>query len=382
MSIYHFAGVFCKNTFSHRTENPEWPVSIALCLLFTGIFAFILAIAQLFRSLAARQVSFAALLACFATIEIFLFLLRSGLLLFYPQFFGMQLVAGSLMGPLIFCYFESTRRLDFSLKYRDALHLIPAFVVLIALTPFWSMPASQEKILLVRIFTTGEPVWVRLVGMAICASILFYLTFAAVRLFLAFRSQALNVQRWAILIVLLSLWFLAICLAGFAVYLSHFNLLALTGITFTLSLIAIFVLGQRYPHVLQHTAPQSARYQKSTTGGLDLAKLLERLDILLRDDLIYRDPNLTLKSLSATLGITAHQLSEILNRHHAMNFNQFINAYRIKAAVRLLQEPTPSSITMIGYQVGFRSYSTFHHAFRKTHKKSPAEFLSGSVKVK
>lgn len=258
-----------------------------------------MAVAQLVRSLALRQVSFAALLGGFAVVEVFLFLLRSGLLLEYPQFFGIQLVAGSFLGPLMYCYFASTLDASFLLRRRDALHLIPALVILVALVPFWRIPVAEKKAVVSGILATGEPVAVRLAGVAICAGILGYLARAANRLMRS-KSDAPHAQNLAIPFFLLSLWFLAICLAGFAISRGYFTLLAITGITLTLSLIAIFFLGQRYPHVLQHALPRATRYQKSTTAGLNLSAVLARLDALFKIERLYRDPNVTLKSLSAS----------------------------------------------------------------------------------
>ena len=79
----------------------------------------------------------------------------------------------------------------------------------------------------------------------------------------------------------------------------------------------------------------------------------------MNDEKIFADEELTLPSLADELGISAHQLSEILNREIKKNFNTFINEYRVKEAKELLVDEPGRSILSVGIAAGFviTSYS-------------------------
>ena len=121
----------------------------------------------------------------------------------------------------------------------------------------------------------------------------------------------------------------------------------------------------------------SAHY---TPRGLDVHNVLSRLGEIIEEEGGYRDPDISLQSLSTQLGIPNHQLSKILNESLGMNFRGYINRYRLEEAKRLLVEKSGMSILDIAYAVGFNSKSAFNSAFVKEMGLSPSAYckkLSG-----
>ena len=96
----------------------------------------------------------------------------------------------------------------------------------------------------------------------------------------------------------------------------------------------------------------------------------------IKENRYYENPELTLSSLAEKLGLTAHELSRIINTALKKNFNDFINEYRVAEVVRKMQDPAYDRITLlgIGYDSGFSSNSTFHRIFKEMTGKSPAEY--------
>jgi type I restriction enzyme R subunit len=86
------------------------------------------------------------------------------------------------------------------------------------------------------------------------------------------------------------------------------------------------------------------------------------------------DEDLSLKRLAGLLSIHPHQLSAYLNRELNMNFNGFINNYRIEEAVIMMKEEPERSLLSIAFAVGFNSKSVFYSAFTKKTGTSPAKF--------
>lgn len=92
--------------------------------------------------------------------------------------------------------------------------------------------------------------------------------------------------------------------------------------------------------------------------------------------LFYQDAELTLSSLAEALDIHPRELSRIINAGLDRNFNDFVNAYRVREVTRKMQDPTYSRITLLGMALdaGFNSKSTFNRTFRQITGKSPVEY--------
>lgn len=85
----------------------------------------------------------------------------------------------------------------------------------------------------------------------------------------------------------------------------------------------------------------------------------------------------TLKELATLLGTNPNYLSKIINSGTGMNFNDFINQYRVEEAKSKLLDPEYANLTVaaIGNSVGFTSKSAFYTAFKKHAKISPSAFI-------
>jgi len=119
--------------------------------------------------------------------------------------------------------------------------------------------------------------------------------------------------------------------------------------------------------------------KKSYLKGIDAEELNGHLTDLMKEEKKYRDDNLTLNSLAALLDITSHQLSEFLNERLNMNFNTFVNSYRIEEAKQILIGEPDSSITSIAYKVGFNSISSFYKFFKDETGMKPKEYRRQNI---
>lgn len=114
--------------------------------------------------------------------------------------------------------------------------------------------------------------------------------------------------------------------------------------------------------------------RKSHLAGLDAEYLSESLLSLMEEESLYRDEDLSLPGLSEKLGVTAHQLSELLNRQHNQNFKSFVNSFRLREARELLIREPERTVLSIALEVGFGSKSTFNRAFAREEGRSPEAF--------
>jgi len=134
------------------------------------------------------------------------------------------------------------------------------------------------------------------------------------------------------------------------------------------------------------------KYKKSknaTSGKLNEVtnedkEIFDKINLKMIDEQLYLDPELSLESMSQSINVNPKALSKAINNMAEMNFNNFVNDYRIKEAVRILASPQKADyVEKLYVKVGFASRAPFYVAFKKNTGLSPAEFKSAqSVKRK
>ncbi|HMW01463.1 MAG TPA: helix-turn-helix transcriptional regulator [Acidobacteriota bacterium] len=78
----------------------------------------------------------------------------------------------------------------------------------------------------------------------------------------------------------------------------------------------------------------------------------------------YTDPSLNLHRVADKLGLSAGQLSRILNKHAGMRFRQLLQQTRLEAAKQMLAAGN-TSIKEVAYSVGFSDSDYFSRAFKR-----------------
>ena len=104
------------------------------------------------------------------------------------------------------------------------------------------------------------------------------------------------------------------------------------------------------------------------TGGRDAPEQahFDRLETLMRERQLYRDPDLDPVSLGSALGLSRRQVRELISRYRGGSFHDYINDFRVEAARELLSGSADrrATVTAIGRQAGFRTRTSFYKAFR------------------
>jgi len=104
--------------------------------------------------------------------------------------------------------------------------------------------------------------------------------------------------------------------------------------------------------------------------------IFESLTQFITDKNLYRNYDLTLDQIAQQLGINRVYLSQAINRCYGNHFNNFINEFRVKEAVKLMSDKknNPISIEGIALDSGFNDRKTFYRAFKRFTGLSPSEF--------
>ncbi|EPG74503.1 7TM diverse intracellular signaling [Leptospira fainei serovar Hurstbridge str. BUT 6] len=121
-------------------------------------------------------------------------------------------------------------------------------------------------------------------------------------------------------------------------------------------------------------ATNQPKYTRSKLSNVDVDALLNSLIFLMDSEKPYLAEKLQLQDVADRLGLTQHQLSELLNTRLGMNFATYINSRRIDEAKLILESGTEKNILKIAFMVGFGSKTSFNVEFKKTTGLTPKQY--------
>lgn len=122
--------------------------------------------------------------------------------------------------------------------------------------------------------------------------------------------------------------------------------------------------------------PTTAKYQRSALDAERAERIVAKLARAMSEDRPYLEPELSLFELARRIGVPSNYLSQTLNEHVGENFFDYINRWRVEAALPLLRAGE-RSVLDIALEVGFNSRSTFYKAFRKVTGHTPGAYRAG-----
>jgi AraC-like DNA-binding protein len=284
-----------------------------------------------------------------------------------------------LIAPLIYMYVRSFLDPDFSFLKRQSVHLLPFAA------------ASVVSALLV----SGLPyflVWHYpgriIIGCLIIAQNMFYFILIILHLkkygftiksfFINFENTSLSWMRiFTVTFVLLWIVHLEAFIGwdilknpGWCPYAtSHLSLILFIFFTVVLYFIV------KVPAILSKKDSNRA----SMLSNEEILNLKMKIDAILIEERVYREPEITLNEMAKRIRIAPCHLSRVINESYKMNFNDFINRFRIDESKKLLiKYKGVKNIIDIAFESGFNSKSAFNNAFRKHVQLTPKEFQKKS----
>jgi AraC-like DNA-binding protein len=120
---------------------------------------------------------------------------------------------------------------------------------------------------------------------------------------------------------------------------------------------------------------------RTATQINNLDELVQILNTVMENKKPFLQPDITLAQLAKMMEITPATLSKVINDGFDLNFNDFVNSYRVKEIIRRLELNHHVNLTLLGIALesGFNSKATFNRSFKKQTGRSPKEFLDNSV---
>ena len=261
-------------------------------------------------------------------------------------------------------------------------HLSPLFFSIIVNLPFIFFPAAERQAYLLEYSFTGE------------AGIMHWLLKSIYHLqilvypVLLFRELKKNKVPKRSAAYFLTAGLLLLGIVSFA-HLLAFNVFHLpfswftsnvVFISLTLFIQTLAILSISRPEWIFEPIKKAAKkYANSNLSKLNIPQINARLNQLMEQEKIYRNPDLNLALLAKHLSISPHQLSEFLNQENQQAFGEYVNRYRVREAQYLLRQNASRNLTIlaVAYEVGFNSNATFYRYFKKYAGQSPTGWMKG-----
>jgi AraC-like DNA-binding protein len=120
----------------------------------------------------------------------------------------------------------------------------------------------------------------------------------------------------------------------------------------------------------------AANYKNSGLSDERADQIFMRLKLHMDKEKPFLKEDLSLAMLAGELGLTANQLSQVINQKSGSNFFNFINGYRVEAVKDKFKDPALAAYSILGiaYDSGFRSKSSFNKIFKETSGQTPLQY--------
>jgi len=313
----------------------------------------------------------------------------SGNAVFFPHIFRLDSPLHYLFGPVCFFYTFASLKTDFKFRWIQLISLLPFVLNLIEFTPFYFSPASDKAVYYQNLVAHGSLI-MPLHTVFKTSLTLLYLVLQWIVFFKYKPGEILKVKSNRYLVSWFSFFLSAqslMVLGLFVNIITRFKLFD-DPYHYTVTVEAIYIYSTAialmlYPALL-YGNPVAAVIQKEkyassklTTEEKDLIfdKLMKYLQ---SEDKPFVNPTISLSEVAKLLSVHAPQLSQVINEKAKLNFNDFINSYRIELAKQILNSPEFNKLTIdaIAEKAGFNSKSPFYIAFKKHAGMTPKAFIS------
>lgn len=155
-----------------------------------------------------------------------------------------------------------------------------------------------------------------------------------------------------------------------------FYLLLMAAGLMAAAVVFVFIKRWSKERVLLPIWAQGDKYKTFKLSNKESRRWLRTVMEVMEKEKPFLDPDITMPKLAKRMNMSKEELSQVINRELHLNFNAFINQYRIEEAKRKLRDPKENQfvILKIALDVGFNSKSSFNAVFKKTTGMSPTEY--------
>ncbi len=113
---------------------------------------------------------------------------------------------------------------------------------------------------------------------------------------------------------------------------------------------------------------------KTEKNALNMAALYERIDIAMKENKLYLNPELDVKMLAENVNSCRSVVSTCINSITGKSFRSWLADYRLSLFIQMLEENPEASISDLAMQCGYKEQSTFRRQFKSVHGMTVGEY--------
>lgn len=314
----------------------------------------------------------------------------------FPHLYGLGTGSTLLFFPLMFLFAKSY--LDSSLKvtFRYVLHLLPFVVFLFCYSPFY-FQSGETKI---EYFQTQMPTW--LGTLFLWTTIVMMVQGVVYSLMSLYLLQGYNdnddlleieKKKWLKKFVIFNTIIWAIGVTAFLFESLDYNLgfdlfvfyyFGLTSMAFWVGYVSLqkpdYFSDIKTVKVLKPTpvvVNDLTASDYEMVGNKEYTEDVINFIRFFEETKPYLDTQLNLQKLSTLSGLSRNYISEMLNNYIGKSFYDFINEYRIKEFISLVDQGLyeKHTLTYLYESAGFNSKATFNRFFKKQTGLTPTSYI-------
>jgi len=376
--------------FSKFPQTMSYTVSEVICY-FGGLMGILLFIVTLSTSQKSKTVkySLASFLIVWSIVVILGTLIFSGKVVFLIHLFRLDSPLHYLMGPTVYFFTLSTLKPEFKFKKIHLLNLLPFLINLIEFLPYYFNSAAFKLNNYENLIANGTVI----MPIHYLLKTLSVFTYFVAQLFLFKKYQINKLQQkksnqyqvsWFIL------YFGCQFILTTASIIDHFSGLHLfiDPYQFIIKMTAFFLycimIGLLFfPNLLYGNLKvekeTKEKYSHSKLSNDDKIDILNNLNTYMKgENKPFLNEKIAMTEIAKMLKVSTQQISQVINEKTNLNFNDYVNTFRIEEAKRMLLSNTYSKLTIdaISQKSGFHSKSAFYVAFKKHTGNTPKEFVA------
>lgn len=298
----------------------------------------------------------------------------------YPQFIILINLLPLTYGSFLFLYVRGLLTGQ-KLTIKDAIHFLFLILAILLQIPL-SILSPQEKLELIMEVRLGNLPWQIKIFSLLLPLIASIYAVMSYRLFLKHPAAVSAKLSWLkfMLHLNMGIWLVV----WISILLPQNSQILSTTIIYLLVSFVIYAIGYfslRQPEIFKGDFSIEQTQNKETAPKYGENRLPDELRESIWKEIEnymqlqspWRSTNLTLSQLSNDMGIASHHISQVLNDHLGLSFNDYLNQYRVKAVCAELVD-SELNLLNIALACGFSSKSSFNSIFKKHTGKTPSEY--------